>query len=197
MEPVIRDELTVRLEIYNELRRLDRITNLKGVLVPVHFHERGLAVGKFCHNKSKYMCFSFHRSYFTDPAMPPEVLMNTVRHEYAHYMDYMNRGKSGHGKPWKQCCLIVGAQPVQYFDKEWVARLSARHQQNRLRNQLFDTCIAGMHIDHPRFGDGEIVRIYGTALNRVADVTFAEQAPKAISLDWLFSHCPPRTAAQD
>ena len=186
MDRIIWDEAEIR----REFLRLDRITGLNGGTLPIRFHKRGRAVGKFGYSKSGRMFFSFHSQYFDDPTIPPEALMDTVRHEYAHFMDYKNRGKSGHGKEWKLCCLAVGALPEQYFSMERVWRISERRLREEKRNELFDTCTAGMRIDHPRFGPGVVLLIRGCGLNRIAEVRFAGSEVKSLGLGWVCDYCP-------
>lgn len=182
-------------EIRKEIRKLDRITGLNGVDVPIRFHKRGRAVGRFSYTEDRVRNFSFNTIYFDDSTMPPEVLRDVIRHEYAHFMDFINRGKSSHGKEWKQCCLIVGALPQQYFSAERVWRISARRQREAERCAQFDAVSAGMRIDHPRFGGGVIAVIRGAGLNRIADVAFCGEV-KSLGLGWVCDHCPPETARE-
>ena len=177
-------------EIRKEIRRMDKITGLNGAALPIQFHKRGRAVGRFCYSKSgKDVFFSFNTTYYTNPTIPREALTDTVRHEYAHYMDYMNRGTSGHGKDWKQCCLVVGALPERYFNMERVWRISDRQLAERKRNELFDNVRAGMAINHPRFGTGVIARIRGVGLNRIAEVRFETLGEKSLGLGWVCDLC--------
>lgn len=183
-------------EIRKEIRKLDKITGLAGAELPIHFHKRGRAVGRFSYSSEGSLSFSFNTQYFDDPTMPPEVLLDVVRHEYAHYMDYIDRGKSGHGKSWKMCCLVVGALPLRYFSMERVWRISELRQQRQKRNEQFDAVSAGMYVSHPRFGSGRIVCIRGTELNRVAEVTFANGDRKSLGLGWVCDHCPPEVVPE-
>lgn len=175
--------------IRQEMRRLDERTHLAGAEVPIRFYKKGKALGKFSWSSSGKIGFSFNQEHFSNPDMVPEVLLDTVRHEYAHYMDYMNRGMSSHDKEWKKCCKIVGAIPDRYYNETQARYTIERVRRREQLNQQLSRYTAGMVLNHPRFGLGKIARILGDGLNRFAEVEF-DQGMKNIGLRWAESHCP-------
>jgi predicted SprT family Zn-dependent metalloprotease len=44
-------------------------------------------------------------------ARPREIVEDTIRHEIAHALAYCNCRHTGHGKPWKEACVLTGARP--------------------------------------------------------------------------------------
>lgn len=41
-----------------------------------------------------------------------EEFIDTVLHEYAHYLTYLLYETSGHNSEWKQICRIIGCRPL-------------------------------------------------------------------------------------
>jgi predicted SprT family Zn-dependent metalloprotease len=63
-------------------------------------------------------------------------LEDTIRHEFAHALDWEVFKSWGHGKTWKKACGMVGANPERYFIGEKV--LVACHKYKyalRTRNE--------------------------------------------------------------
>lgn len=40
-----------------------------------------------------------------------EILDDTLKHEFAHALDYLERGKTDHSYHWKRWCKVTGADP--------------------------------------------------------------------------------------
>jgi predicted SprT family Zn-dependent metalloprotease len=40
-----------------------------------------------------------------------ELVEDTILHEIAHALDYLERGYSNHDAPWKKICVRIGARP--------------------------------------------------------------------------------------
>ena len=81
--------------IRNELRRLDEITGLKGSELPIHFGNAVSYLAMFCAGEKMYFLFSNY--YFKNPKIADETALNTIRHEYAHYLAYVLYGDCSHG----------------------------------------------------------------------------------------------------
>lgn len=45
----------------------------------------------------------------------PNQIIDTIKHEVAHLLDYFAFGNWGHGKTWKHCCIITGANPERCY----------------------------------------------------------------------------------
>ena len=43
--------------------------------------------------------------------------VDTVLHEYAHFITYLLYSKTGHCKEWKQICRVIGCDPMATHDK--------------------------------------------------------------------------------
>ena len=71
--------------IRQELQRLDKLTGLNGNALPIKFTYSNYMVGSF-HVYDKNQWFEFSRAYFEDPGTPEQANLDTIRHEYAHYM---------------------------------------------------------------------------------------------------------------
>ena len=108
MEQIFDEEM-----IRAELRRLDMKTGLHAADLPIKFGKARCTLGRFSYPSEDRMEFYFSNYYFQDPMHPIEEKLDTIRHEYAHYMDYMINGSSSHGPSWKNCCRIVGAIPTK------------------------------------------------------------------------------------
>lgn len=48
---------------------------------------------------------------------PDHIIINTMRHEIAHAVDYKRRGRSDHGWQWKNVALEVGANPDRLVEE--------------------------------------------------------------------------------
>ena len=91
-------------EIRKELRRMDQLTGLSGATLPIRFNEAWATLGSYRLIGRKAGGFCFSNRYLQDPDFTPEEALDTIRHEYAHYMDYELYGNTGHGRTWKACC---------------------------------------------------------------------------------------------
>lgn len=86
---------------------------------PYKLSERGWSFGFNNHKRSLGMCY--HRRKRIELSLEyaklntdkPAVIEEVIRHEIAHAIDFLKRGKSGHDKAWKGVCVQVGANPVR------------------------------------------------------------------------------------
>ena len=102
--------------IRDEIKRLDEITGLCGVGIRIKFGRSAYYLGRFfAKNKEGQMEFYFSNVFFQDPSFREEYAVDVIRHEYAHYMNWVLNHKVGHGNSWKRCCKIVGAKPDRIF----------------------------------------------------------------------------------
>ncbi len=180
------EELFDKARIRAELKRLDKITGLKGAELPIKFGNTKHTLGRFCCRDKDSLEFYFSNYYFSDDNFPVEGKLDVIRHEYAHYYDYILNGYSSHGANWKRCCRIVGASPSRLFNQERANSILERREKERLKNlELDDKYCAGKTIVHPRFGCGTIKRIDGSGLSRIALVDFQNGVTKKLSLIWI------------
>lgn len=45
----------------------------------------------------------------------PNQIIDTIKHEVAHLLDYVAFGGWGHGITWKACCRLTGANPKRCY----------------------------------------------------------------------------------
>ena len=79
--------------IRKEFARLDAKTGLKGATLPISFGNAKCTLGSY--SSAGGGAFRFSRHYFDDPLWPIEEALDTIRHEYAHYMDHMGIWQHG------------------------------------------------------------------------------------------------------
>lgn len=104
--------------IRKEFARLDGITGLKGSELPIEFNESERALGSFRIVNNQPASFCFSRKYFESDEFAANSGYEVIRHEYAHYFNFMIHGSDcgqPHGKKWKACARMVGARPEAYF----------------------------------------------------------------------------------
>lgn len=171
--------------IRKELARLDAKTGLAGATLPITFSNAKCTLGSY----SAAGAFRFSRKYFEDPSWPMEEALDTIRHEYAHYMDHMIYGNMGHGVTWKKCCLEVGALPVRCYSSERAKYYQVKHESERQKAASLDRYKVGSVIVHPKFGSGKIVEVVGDDARRFAVVAFKNMERKKLSLAWVDENC--------
>ncbi len=184
MEQIFDEEM-----IRAELRRLDMKTGLHAADLPIKFGKARCTLGRFSYPSEDKMEFYFSNYYFQDPMHPVEEKLDTIRHEYAHYMDYMLNGSSSHGSSWKNCCRLVGAFPTRCFSKQRSDSYLQKHEKERLLNEKYDVYVSGKKIMHPTFGEGTIVEIIGVGVSRIACVSFNGIGMKKLAISWIDLNC--------
>lgn len=184
MEQIFDEEM-----IRAELRRLDVKTGLHAADLPIKFGKARCTLGRFSYPSEDRMEFYFSNYYFQDPMHPVEEKLDTIRHEYAHYMDYMINGYSSHGPSWKNCCRIVGAIPTRCFSKQRSDTYLKMHEKERMLNDKYNEYFSGMKMIHPTFGEGTIVDIFGEGVSKIANVLFDRVGMKKIAISWIDTHC--------
>ena len=73
--------------IRKEIKALDAITGLDGASLKISFMRSAHTLGLF--SAEGDMWFKFSMNYFHDPEWPEESAVGVIRHEYAHYMTWM------------------------------------------------------------------------------------------------------------
>lgn len=107
---MIWDEARIRAEI----ARLDRITGLSGAKLPILFFNARRTLGQFgIHDPdgAELMYFRFSHHWFQRADWPAEHALDVIRHEYAHYVNWVRHRQKGHNSSWKKYCILVGARP--------------------------------------------------------------------------------------
>ena len=173
--------------IRREFARLDVKTGLNGAELPITFSNARGTLGSYTSENGG--AFRFSRYYFDDASWPVEEALDTIRHEYAHYMDYMVYGSMGHGASWKKCCQEVGAFPFCCYNCERAKYYQDKHEKEQQKSSVLDQYKAGCFIVHPKFGTGKIVEIIGTDHTRCAVVSFKNMENKKLSLTWVDENC--------
>lgn len=171
--------------IRKELERLDTKTGLAGAKLPIVFSNAKCKLGSY----SSAGAFCFSRRYFEDSSWPIEEALDTIRHEYAHYMDHMIYGNMGHGSSWKKCCMEIGALPIRCYIPERAQYYQKKHESERRKSVSLDCYKVGYVISHPKFGSGRIVKIESNDARKYATVSFKNMGIKKLSLVWIDENC--------
>ena len=61
-------------------------------------------------------------------------LEDTIRHEFAHALDWEWHKGWGHGDSWKACCELVGANPERCYNADYVT-VAPNHAKYAIRNR--------------------------------------------------------------
>lgn len=175
--------------IKEELKRLDRKTGLDAASLPIKFGKAKSYLGYFFYPNENSLEFYFSNHYFLDPMFPVEEKIDTIRHEYAHYMDYMLNGSSSHGPQWKKCAKMVGACPTRRFSQDRADYFLKKHREERESNIKCDDYVVGDIVNHPDFGHGIIEEILGEGISRIVVIHFNNGTCKKLSLKWVTEKC--------
>ena len=177
--------------IRKELRRLDKITGLRGSELPIKFRTKGKACGWFRHSQGGVLEFGFSLSHLNDPKLPEMEKIDTIRHEYAHFLDYVWNGKTGHTRSWKAACQMVGAKPLSYMDTIGIARLKEKEKEQARKDKHFiEKYHQGDTVLHPYYGLGTILSVLKAGSKSWSVViSFANCGDKRLSLEWVDQNC--------
>ena len=171
-------------EIRKEMTRLDAVTGLRGASLPISFNNSERTLGMYCGENGGRFVFS--NFFFQNPDWPVAEVLDTIRHEYAHYMNHKLYANRGHGATWKHCCIVIGADPERLYDPDRRVRQAAEKVKKLAQ---YDTYHAGTVVVHPRFGDGVIDKITGEGTDRSVSVAFRSVGRKTVPLEWLVQNC--------
>lgn len=170
--------------IRREFEALDRITGLTGASLPITMGDAYCTLGSFSvHGEN--MVFTFSKKYFHNINWSDRDAVQTIRHEYAHYMDYMIYGNWGHGATWKKCCEKIGTSSAKLYNSEFGKYNAMREKEENAMNSRIDKYSVGKTVKHPSYGTGVIEEIIGDGIGRVAKICFAYDCKKTIGIKWL------------
>lgn len=184
--------------IRQELARLDARTGLHGSELPIRFTQSKHTLGSYqASSDGSNGCFSFSQYFYEDDGFSEFEALDTIRHEYAHYLCHMRYGQgasSPHGREWKACCRVVQALPRARYSAENNQRHLALEQKERQRQQRLDDFLRalspGALLVHPIFGTGRVQSIRTCPRSEQLFVTFeGEAAPRRLSAQWAVEHC--------
>ena len=177
--------------IRQELERLDKITGLHGSSLPITFGKARYQLGSFHVNPQKKEPKKFHFSlfYYGNPEWSKESALDTIRHEYAHYMDYMLYGNGGHGPTWKMCCRKIGANPSRCYSEKMEAIYRKKEERQKEISVQVERFQPGKKIKHPKFGIGVIRTIKGPAERRILEVEFPQHDIRRLGAAWVNENC--------
>ena len=175
--------------IREELRRLDRKTGLKGADLPIVFSSTAKSLGMYYPSEKK---FQFSLRWFEDPTWSEQSALDTVRHEYAHYMDHMlndNAKPPYHGPKWKACCRAIGAIPERLYNEEEEKKYKKKNIEAASTAIRYGTYEVGKSIIHPIYGRGMIIEAKGEGPSRIISVKFEDIGIKRLSVAWVDGNC--------
>ena len=174
--------------IRDEIRKLDSITGFHGSDLQISFNRELCRLGYYKSSRRE-KSFSFSELYFKNDKWSEECALDTIRHEYAHFLDDMIYGNNDdHGETWKKCCEMVGAIPEsKHFGARYVHNWNKERREKEI-SELCNSFRVGEWIEHPKFGKGVIESINDEECNRRAVVRFGESV-KTLSLKWVVVNC--------
>ena len=143
----------------------------------------------YCPSEKK---FRFSLRWFEDPGWTEQSAIDTIRHEYAHYMDHMLNDHTRpphHGPKWKACCRAIGAIPERLYREEDERQFKKKNMEAASTAIRCGACEIGISIVHPTFGKGMIVGANGEGPARIIDVRFPEIGIKRLGAEWADKNC--------
>ena len=184
--------------IRKELQRLDRITGYNGAGLEIRMCTGKSRLGYFAWPRKSSPYFGFSTTYFENEDFPDAEKIATVRHEYAHYMDFMENGYTSHGAAWKKCCArinVSSARCLQHssveFHKNQEKQMSEKQQMIKNGAQKLSE---GAILIHPKFGQGTVISISGDTAEDTARISFDKVGEKIMSVEWLCTNLLPKTS---
>lgn len=175
--------------LMSEIKKLDEITGLEGSNLMICFVEEDVRTLGAYHHCYGNRFFVFNKIHFTNDEYPVYEALDTVRHEYAHYMNDVIYHESGHGDTWKICCRLIGARPYAIHYKGQSDYFYKQFLKESVYWPQYETYQVGDLIDHPVFGTGIISSISGAVFSRRLNVDFESGESKYLSLKWVDKNC--------
>jgi len=181
--------------IRQEMRRLDDLTGFDSSEIPIVFSHSKRCLGSFhvVDNYPEEFCFS--KEYFEADDFSENCAYDVIRHEYAHYMDFMLHGYERgqmHGKRWKACCRVVGARPQAYYEhsqNELYLKVEKKDKEEKEAMRAFmDALQPEDRLTHPTFGEGKICSIEYKDGNARVEVEFSG-GKRRLAAKWLAENC--------
>ena len=174
--------------IRQELQRLDKLTGLNGNALPIKFTYSNYMVGSF-HVYDKNQWFEFSRAYFEDPGTPEQANLDTIRHEYAHYMDWAVYGNLGHGPTWKKCCGDLNTPSNRLYSNALAQQYQKRQDRAEANTRLCAGYTEGQTVVHEKYGTGVIRSVREVKEDRMLEIAFENGQTKILSARWIHDHC--------
>lgn len=179
-----------------EIRRLDEKTGLHGATLPIMIGRAKTVLGTFSVKTERLngktvrvpRQFTFSGYYFHHPELSDEFLLGVIRHEYAHYMDFVRYGQLAHGKTFRACCHTVGAYP-----RSRTKLPAALHSAPAPSGSGCETPQArtstlvgpGMRFVHPVFGVGTVESVKEGHIT----LRFDRAGVRTLEQTWLTTNC--------
>lgn len=172
--------------IRGELQRLDGITGLNGAELPIEFSYKSSALGMFYSDaRGGQNKFEFSRVYLEDPYLPEEVALDTIRHEYAHYADWIIYRNIGHGPTWKKCCGDINTPAIRLYKPATAEHYRNMHRRSEERTRTCSAYTEGMTVVHEKYGTGTIRSVRDVKEDRMLEVVFEDGSIRTLSARWL------------
>ena len=171
-----------------EMKRLDRKTGLNGAKLPIKFTQSKSRLGCF-HADEENMSFDFSLYYLADDSFPHEEVVDLIRHEFAHYMNFVLYHGNGHDRMWRKCCTAVGAVPTRLYS----GRFNDYFNQRKVkREQTATSCNEykiGSVVRHPVYGTGTVVSVSGFDTDKILETEFYSVGRKRLTAKWVHENC--------
>lgn len=172
-------------KIRSEMQKLDKITNLSGSRLPISFTDSCSFLGRFYF---KNMRFEFSRKWFHDPEWSTQSALDVIRHEYAHYMNKVIYGGTGHDRTWRACCTKVGAQPSRLYNGQLEKYFQSKAIQQKATIAEFSTYRIGDIVKHPVYKTGKIISFQGYDIGKTVTIEF-DGMVKTFTMEWISKNC--------
>lgn len=170
-----------------EIRRLDRMTGLHGSELQIKFTRSHRTLGSYtAYDRNPY--FEFSAFHFDNPAIPDEMKLDVIRHEYAHYMEHMLYNQVSHSATWKKCCGEVDAYPHRLYSPAIEKHYTNLHRKEAEKARQYDAYTVGGTVRHPVFGAGRITAVLPSRHDRILEIAFP-CGVKRLSVNWVMANC--------
>ena len=176
--------------IREEIKKLDKMTGLNGASLPIELGSAYRTLGRFQLNRErKPEKFDFSINYLEDSGFLYEEAIDLIRHEYAHYMDWIIFGEMGHGKTWKKCCNDIGADPIRLYDTGMAKIKHVKFQKEQVMGKKCDMIEEGTYVIHPKYDAGTVESTEKEGIHRMVSIYFPSVGMKKLSAKWVIENC--------
>ena len=103
-------------KIKNVIKELDGITWLEGRTLPVRFVNDENMLGEVVFMDGEPVEFQFSNRFLKDPYLPYSFAIDTIKRQYAKYMNYMLNCEIGETKSFVECCRELMCTPEYGFN---------------------------------------------------------------------------------
>lgn len=174
--------------IRKELKWLDRKTGLNGAKLPIKFTHAKHTLGCFYADKDN-MRFDFSLYYLADDSFPQEEALDLIRHEYAHYMNFVLYHGTGHDRMWRKCCTSVGAVATRLYSGKFNDYFNKRKAQREQTAASCNEYKIGSVVRHPVYGTGTVVSVSGFDTDKILETEFYSVGRKRLTAKWVHENC--------